>query len=94
MGQDRDPTPDLAAGITPGLTRRSLLLTALASGVSVSMASASPLVPFGRELEPSEGVLPSDREDVPPIDAEQQNGHPGGPSAAGVVEPRTRAVGR
>ena len=76
MGQNPDPAPELAAGITPGLTRRSLLLTALASGVSVSMAGASPLVPFGREFEPSEGVPPSGREDVPPIGPEQQNGQP------------------
>ena len=34
MGQDRDRDPDLAAGITPSLTRRSLLRTALASAAT------------------------------------------------------------
>ena len=56
MGQDRDLDPDLAAGIIPSLTRRSLLRTALASGVTVGMAGASPVVAFGRELERREGV--------------------------------------
>ena len=42
MGQDRDLDTDLAAGITPSLTRRSLLRTALASGVTVSVAGAPP----------------------------------------------------
>ena len=59
MGQDRDLDADLPAGITPSLTRRSLLRTALASGVTVGMAGASPVVAFGRELERREGVPPS-----------------------------------
>ena len=59
MGQDRDLDPDLAAGITPSLTRRRLLRTALASGVTVGLAGASPVVAFGRELQRREGVPPS-----------------------------------
>lgn len=60
MGQDRDRDPNLATGITSNLTRRSLLRTALASGVTVGMAGASPLVAFGRELQRLEGITPSD----------------------------------
>ena len=65
MGQDRDLDPDRAAGISPSLTRRRLLRTALASGVSVSLAGAAPVVAFGRELQRREGV--------PPREPEQQN---------------------
>ena len=43
--------PDLESGINPSLTRRSLLRTALASGVTASVAGASPVAAFGRELQ-------------------------------------------
>ncbi|SVC72419.1 uncharacterized protein METZ01_LOCUS325273, partial [marine metagenome] len=43
--------PDLESGINPSLTRRSLLRTALASGVTASVAGALPVAAFGRELQ-------------------------------------------
>ena len=43
--------PDLESGINPSLTRRSLLRTALASGVTAGVAGASPVAAFGRELQ-------------------------------------------
>lgn len=57
---------DLESGINPSLTRRSLLRTALASGVTASVAGASPVMAFGKELQRLD--------DRPPIHPENQDG--------------------
>ena len=46
MGQDRDLDPDLAAGITPSLTRRSLLRTALGGWVNRCVNVSGGILPL------------------------------------------------